>query len=252
MNEIGIVIVDDNQDSIEILQYFISQLPDFKILAVCSNGEELIEAVMKEKPQLILADINMPKKNGIQAIEECRRFQSNLNFIFITGYDDYAVEAFNLSAVDYIVKPVEKSRLYLALEKAKMIISRKISLPIDAAIAINDEVKEKRLPIKFNGSLFYIPLNDIIYIEKSIKKSLIHTQEKTYESYENISDLINMLDESFYQTHRSYIVNLSKISHITPRNETYLAYFFNFDSHAHVSKLKINDLQEKMDQFTPF
>lgn len=54
MNEIGIVIADDNQDSIEILQYFISQLPDFKILAVCSNGEELIETVMKEKPQLIL------------------------------------------------------------------------------------------------------------------------------------------------------------------------------------------------------
>ncbi|MCD7036196.1 LytTR family DNA-binding domain-containing protein [Metabacillus sp. GX 13764] len=249
MNEISIVIVDDNNDSIEILQYFISQLQDFKILAVCSNGEELIESVMREKPDLILADINMPKKNGIQAIEECRQFQPQLNFIFITGYDDYAVDAFNLSAVDYIVKPVEKSRLYLALEKAKSVIRRKGSYPAEQISAVTEEAKEKRLPIKFNGSLFYIPLKDIIYIEKSIKKSLIHTSERTYESYENISDLVNMLDESFYQTHRSYIVNLSKISHITPRNETYLAYFFNFHSHAHVSKLKINELQEKMEKY---
>lgn len=241
MNPIKVLIVDDNLDSQEILQFFVEQLPDFKIIGICNDGEQLVESVMMHKPDLILADINMPKKDGVQAIKECLLFNKELKFIFITGYDDYAVEAFNLSAIDYVVKPVEKARLYVALEKAKQVIGQSHHHTI-----IDKPDKSSLLPIKFNGSIFYVPLNDILFIEKSGKKCMIYTTTSIFETYENISELQTQLSNNFFQTHRSYIVNLKKISHITPKNETFLVYFPNSDKYAHVSRLKINELQGKM------
>ncbi|MEK1831986.1 LytTR family DNA-binding domain-containing protein [Priestia megaterium] len=123
------------------------------------------------------------------------------------------MKAFELSALDYIVKPIEKTRLYMALERAKT--------PLEL-IKISQKAREKlkRLPVKFNGSTYYIPIDQIIFIEKSGKKCLIYTQSRVYETYENISDIYMYLNPSvFSQTHRSYIVNLQKVSHITPKTK---------------------------------
>lgn len=242
LKPINLIIVDDNQDSLEILKFFISQLRDFKIIDICKNGEQLIESVMKNKPELVIADINMPNKNGLEAIKDCLVFAPDLKFIFATGYNEFAVEAFAISAVDYIVKPVEKIRVYKALERAKAIILN------------NREAGElsgnKRLPVRSNSSFYYIAFNDIIFIEKSGKKCIIYTVNQTVETYENISDIYKQLDSNFYRTHRSYIVNLRMLSHITPKNETYFAYFINHEKYAHISKLKINEVQEMLAQIT--
>jgi len=119
MNKINLIIADDNEDSVEILDYFIEQLPEFEVISTCKDGEQLVQEVMAKSPDLLLVDINMPTINGVDAIKKCLRIKPNLNFIFITGYDEFAVKAFELSALDYIVKPIEKTRLYMALERAK-------------------------------------------------------------------------------------------------------------------------------------
>ncbi len=119
MNKINLIIADDNEDSVEILDYFIEQLPEFEVISICKDGEQLVQEVMAKSPDLLLVDINMPTINGVDAIKKCLRIKPNLNFIFITGYDEFAVKAFELSALDYIVKPIEKTRLYMALERAK-------------------------------------------------------------------------------------------------------------------------------------
>ncbi|QFT90361.1 Transcriptional regulatory protein YpdB [Bacillus sp. THAF10] len=236
MKPINVLIVDDNQDSLEIISSFIGELDDYRILDVCNNGEELVDRVMKNKVDVLIADIQMPKKNGMEAIKECLHFQPHLSVIFVTGYEEFAVEAFSISAVDYILKPLEKFRLFQALEKAKSHIER----------TDNEDMKvtEKRLTVRSNSSTFYIPFDDIIFIEKSGKKCIIYTDKKTIETYENISEIHQQLNESFYRTHRSYVVNLKKLSHITPKNETYFAYFHNHDKYAHISKLKINEVQD--------
>ncbi|MCA0966591.1 LytR/AlgR family response regulator transcription factor [Priestia flexa] len=232
-----VLIADDNIDSIEILEYFISQVPGFDVIGSCRDGEDLIQQVMVQSPELILVDINMPNMSGLEAVKECLKIKPDLRFIFITGYDQFAVEAFELSALDYIIKPIEKQRLYVALERAKKtLVKQDVEAPTKA--------RAKRLPVKFNGSTYYIPINEIIFIEKSGKKCLIFTELRTYE---NISDIYMYLDPNiFSQTHRSYIVNLEKVSHITPRNETYLVYFLNFDEYAHISKLKIQEVQKQL------
>lgn len=239
MKQIRIIIVDDNEDSLDILGFYIEQLTDFSIIDKCKNGEELIDSVMRNRPDVILLDINMPKLNGMDAISICLKMKSDLLFIFITSYDEYAVQAFELSAVDYIVKPIEKTRLYAALEKTrKLIISSSNKTPI----AVNH-----RIYIKDKLDHYYISIQDIVMIEKVGGKCEITTTSKTYTTSENISELYKQLPESmFFLSHRSYIVNLFHISHLTTNNQTYLAFFSSTEKYAHISKLKIDELQKRL------
>ncbi|KZZ84959.1 LytR/AlgR family response regulator transcription factor [Bacillus sp. SJS] len=240
MRTLRIVIADDKLESLKIIQHYIDQSEDFKVEGICRDGLELIEKIQYSSPDLILADINMPKKNGIDAIKECLQINPDLKFIFITGYDDYAVEAFNLSAVDYIVKPVKPVRLFTALYKAKNLLERQASsLPSP----------HKRLSLKSAGSIYYIPFNDIIFIEKLGKKCFVHTPSQVYETYEGIKTLYERLDHSFFLSHRSYAINLNRVSHITPRNETYQVFFSGYLHHAYISKLKINEFHSKLSLF---
>lgn len=242
MVPIRIVLVDDNQDAIEIIQFFIGNKEGFEIVGICRNGEELIDEIIVKKPDLILADINMPKKNGLDAVKECLSFYPNLKFIFITGYDEFAISAFRMAAVDYIVKPVEKERLYKALEKAVNIIQ------YEQGSRDADEIRKpiKNLVLRDQNCIRYIPHEDIYFVEKSGKKCFVFTAEDVYETAENISRIYEKLDDSFYSAHRSYIINLKKVSHIIPHHETYIAYFHHFDKHASISKLKINEVRDKI------
>jgi two-component system LytT family response regulator len=242
MEPIRVVLVDDNEDSLDILEFFMCSLSSFEIVGTCRNGEELIEEVMIKKPDLVLADINMPKKNGLEAVKDCITFHPNLKFIFITGYDNYAITAFQLAAVDYIVKPIEKDRLYRALDKAKNMINFALG-------TIESVVKEKcinNLVIKDPNCTRYIPLDKIYFIEKTGKKCFVFTRDEVYETSENISKIYEKLDHNFYSAHRSYIINLKKVAHIKPSHETYIAYFHEYDRHASISKLKINEVREKI------
>ncbi|WP_040207134.1 LytR/AlgR family response regulator transcription factor [Neobacillus jeddahensis] len=242
MDPIKLILVDDNEDSIEIMKYFISDQPDFDIVSWCENGEELVEEVMVKKPDLVITDINMPRKNGIEAIKECRSFYPDMNFIFLTGYDDFAVEAFELAAVDYIVKPVEMKRFLQAMEKAKNIIAfeREKNQPATA------QQERKVLPLREANCMQYVPLDDIYFIEKVGKKCLIYTKQHIYETNETMGRILARLDESFCQVHRSNIINLKRVSQITPQNETYIAQFTHYDKTASISKLKIHEVRERL------
>lgn len=243
MDPIKILLVDDNQDFIKIMEHFIQGFPESQLIGICNNGEELVEQVMLKKPDLVLTDINMPIKNGIEAVKECLSFYPHLKCIFITGYDGFAIEAFRISAVDYIVKPIEKIRLYQALEKAKNLLQfERGKLELD----IQEENKIKNLPLRDQNSIRYIPLTDIYFIEKTGKKCLVYTKSEIYETNETIGKLLDRLDHSFFPSHRSYIINLKKVSHITPHNETYIAHFQNNLNQASISKLKINEVRDRI------
>jgi two-component system, LytTR family, response regulator len=242
MEPIRIVLADDNEDSIEIILFFIGSLSAFEIVGTGRNGEELIDQVLIHKPDLILADINMPLKDGVEAVRECLTFQPHVKFIFITGYDNYAITAFQLAAVDYIVKPLEKKRLYKALEKAKNIIDFEQGNNENTIIERNI----KNLVVKDLNCTRYIPMEEIYFIEKSGKKCIVYTRDEVFETSENISKIYEKLDHTFYSAHRSYIINLKKVSHITPHHETFIASFHGYGRQASISKLKINEVREKI------
>ncbi|WP_096155092.1 MULTISPECIES: LytR/AlgR family response regulator transcription factor [Bacillus] len=237
-----VLIVEDNTDAVEILQYFLDQIEDVELLGVCENGESLVNEVIVQKPNLILADINMPIKNGIEAIKECLSIYPDLKFIFITGYDEYAIEAFQLSAIDYIVKPLQKERLTKAINKAKTLIAYEQN-------DFSKDVKERKInniSIKDQTSTIYIPLQDICFIEKLGKKCIIYTKDEAFETTETIGSVMERLDDSFILAHRSFIINTNKVSQIVPQAETFIAYFHDVNKQASISKLKINDVKERI------
>ncbi|WP_108671444.1 LytR/AlgR family response regulator transcription factor [Peribacillus acanthi] len=240
MDPIRTLIVDDNRDAVEILEYYISQFSGVEIIGVCSDGEEMVEEVMMKKPDLVLADINMPKKNGVDAIKECMSFHPGLKFIFITGYDEFAIEAFRLAAVDYIVKPVEKDRLYKAMEKARSLLSFERG-PVEDT---DEAGMFEHLPLKSQNCTRFVPLNDIFFIEKIGKKCLVYTSREMFETNETLGRIMERLGDTFFHGHRSFIINLKWVSHITPQNETFIVYFKGLDKQAFVSKLKINEMRD--------
>ncbi|GAB7386696.1 LytTR family DNA-binding domain-containing protein [Bacillaceae bacterium] len=237
MKTIKTIIAEDHEPSRKILTRFLEYVPDFTVVAQVTNGEDLVQAVMAEQPQLVLADIKMPLLNGVEAVKECVKIFPDLKFIFITAYDEFAVEAFRISAVDYIVKPIERNRLYQALERARKAIKANER-------SAEAEKPHKVLTIRFNRSIYYIPFKEILFIEKVDRRSVIHTLGKKYETYETLETLNERLDNIFYQTHRSFIVNLEHISCITASGKSYLAFFRGYQEYAQISKQKIGKVQE--------
>lgn len=234
---IKVIIADDDRSSRTLLSHFIQLLSDYTVVAEASNGEEFIDLVMKEKPEIVLVDISMPVLNGIEAVKVCHEVFPSLQVIFTTGHDEFAVEAFNISATDYIVKPIERTRLFMALEKAKK------SVQLQKKLALNQIRKSSnKLAIKSNNTFIYLAIDDIIYIEKEGRKTILHTSNDRFETTEALQDLEGKLPESFYKTHRSYLVNLTKIIKIESSGETYLAFFIGSEKVAHISKLKINEV----------
>jgi two-component system, LytTR family, response regulator len=242
MEKIKVIIADDDFPSRYILSQFIQLLPEFEVVGESTNGLELIHLVMKEKPHLVLADINMPHLNGVEAVKSCKEFFPGLHFIFTTGSDEFAIEAFNINAIDYILKPIEKTRLFVALEKVKK------SIQLQSMQVENVPRKNKnKLSIKSNNTFLYLPLEDMFFIEKEGRKSILHTAHDRYETTESLQELAGRLPDFFYKSHRSYLVNLKKIKKIVSFGESYLAYFSTTDKVAHISKLKINEVYELME-----
>ncbi|TVP86053.1 MAG: DNA-binding response regulator [Alkalicoccus sp.] len=242
MNKRRVIIAEDDNNSSEILQEFLKKAADFEIVGVAENGEELIELNFNVKPDVALVDIGLPVLDGMKAIKECIKTNPSLQYIFTTAYEEYAVEAFDISATDYIVKPIKKIRLYEALEKIKFPVSS------EESSVESRENKNKKLIVKTSTALQVIDSDTIVFIEKMNRKTFIHTREITYESNETLGNYSKMLNDNFFFSHRSYLINLNSVAKIISDGETYFIYFHDFSKYAHVSKLKYLELLERLKQ----
>ncbi|MDQ0246295.1 two-component system LytT family response regulator [Bacillus fengqiuensis] len=228
------LIAEDDAASRKLLKHFIGNLPNFKVVGEAANGEELIQYVMKEKPDVALVDIGMPLLNGMEAVKSCKEFLPSLQVIFITGHDDYAVEAFNVRAVDYILKPIERNRLYAALERAVQALTSN---------ADKEMTFKKDLMIKQQKAITFIPLDEILFIERMDRKTVIHTINQKFETNEALTSFEDTLDSRFMASHRSYIINLDFLTKIEKVGQMYKGYFKNYNETAKVSKHKLAELQ---------
>ncbi|MED3625247.1 LytR/AlgR family response regulator transcription factor [Neobacillus thermocopriae] len=237
MNELRVIIADDDLSSRLLLVHLMKDLPELKVVGEAENGIDFFHLVIEEKPDIVLVDIHMPGLNGLEAVIACKEVLPDLQIIFITGYDEYAIEAFQISATDYIVKPVERVRLYMALERAKKQYQLK-----KMSQKIKNLKETNKLLIRSNRSLQYVVPMDILFIEKEGRKTVVHTANQEIETSEPIQKLGERLPSYFVKTHRSYLINLKTIEKIEPSGETYTASFFHTQKVAYISKLKINEV----------
>ncbi|MDT8860238.1 LytTR family DNA-binding domain-containing protein [Alkalihalobacillus sp. MEB130] len=230
---IKVIIAEDNLEAQEIIVAFMNPLQHFEVIGIADNGESLLHLNINLKPDLIIADIDMPKLNGIESIASCLKVNPNLKFIYTTAFDHYAVKAFDLNAVDYLVKPIKKERFYVALEKAKGLLIQEVNYkPI--------------LMIQMDRVSYFIKMEEIFFIEKENRKTVIHTAGRKYETNESLDNILSRLTSHFFRTHRSFIVNLDYLSHITVEGETYIAHLRGCSEQVYVSKLRINDLYKEL------
>ncbi|MCM3600400.1 LytTR family DNA-binding domain-containing protein [Robertmurraya korlensis] len=232
-----ILIAEDNATSIKLLKHLIKSVPNYQIVGEAVNGKDLINKVMMEKPDIVLVDINMPLLNGMEAVKSCKKILPTLQVIFVTGHDEYALEAFGVNAIDYIMKPIERDRLYSALERAAAYLKKTGTVPPSAPV-------KKDLMIKQQNQYSFISLDEIIFIEKADRKSVIHTIDKKMEINEALTNLEELLDSRFVVSHRSFIINLQYLTRIEVAGQTYIAHFKNYEETARISKHKLVELQK--------
>lgn len=241
MEKVRIVIAEDDASSRKVLRRFLEVLPYTEVVAETGDGEELLHTILTEEPNLVLLDIHMPRLNGIHAIKECLKVLPQLKTIFISGYSEYAVDAFDLSAVDYLVKPVERARLFQAVDKARGLIKLKNENEWSEFPKLKSRVE--KIVVQAEGMIHFLPVDDIYFTEKVGRKTSIHTVHKKVEVFETLGALFKRLDPAvFFQTHRSYIVNFGRISRIKPSGETNLVYFDDYAEPAYISKNRMHEL----------
>jgi len=212
-NTIRTIIVDDEEPARLILREFLSTHEEVKIIAECANGFEAVKAITESIPDLVILDIQMPKLNGFEVLELVDRPPA---IIFATAYNQYAIRAFEVHAVDYLLKPFSKERFTEALVHAKGHL-KKESIPVQdlASAARMKPSPVERILVKDGSKVHVIPVDKIDYIEAQDDYVAIKSDGKTHLKQERMAELEKELDASkFVRVHRSYILNLERIARI--------------------------------------
>lgn len=214
------LIVDDEEHARDRLGYMLSQEQGIEVIGICKNGLEAIKAIEDKKPDLVFLDVEMPEVNGFDVLSNIELEKMPV-IIFVTAFSEYAVKAFEVSALDYIHKPFDKRRLAKALEKAEKSLNSdegdKIREKLEEIIS-SDLVKKdvlERFVIKNGSNIYIVRVSEIHWIEAAGNYVSIITESKKHLLRSTLSSLVGRLDESvFYQVHRSTILNINFVDRI--------------------------------------
>ncbi len=207
-----VVIVDDEELARAIIREHLAAHADVEIAAECANGFEAVKAVSECRPDLIFLDIQMPKLNGFEVLE---LIEPGPAVIFVTAYDQYALRAFEVHAVDYLLKPVSAERLAQALERARSAQGERIPVAELVRDAREHRKPLERILIRDGSKVHVIPAEKIDYFEAQDDYVCIKTGGKEHLKQETLANLEDLLDLGrFIRIHRSYILNIERLARI--------------------------------------
>jgi two-component system LytT family response regulator len=217
--KIRTVLVDDEQLARQVLREFISAHAELEIAAECSNGFEAVKAVADQKPDLLFLDVQMPKLDGFEVLE---LIGNQTAVVFVTAYDNYAIKAFEVHAVDYLLKPFSAERFNAALTRAKQRLSggapQKSPAAADLAASARPPAQYlDRVAVREGSQVSIIPVSKLDYAEAQDDYVALVSAGKKHLKQQTISNLEASLDPTrFLRVHRSYIVNLERVSKVEP------------------------------------
>jgi two-component system LytT family response regulator/two-component system response regulator LytT len=217
------MVVDDEQPARDELCYQLEQLVDVEVVAQAANGVEALSAVDRLAPDLIFLDIQMPGLNGFEVARSLlERDEQPPALVFVTAFDQYAVEAFEVNAVDYLLKPVDAGRLEQALARTR----RRLSL--DRSAPVNDQLerlvkmmanrRRDQVAVRVGERFLLVQAEEIIYASLADESiNIVTGQVSGTSNYRTLDELQARLDpEVFWRVHRSHLVNINKIKEIVP------------------------------------
>jgi two-component system LytT family response regulator len=216
------LIVDDEPLARRKVRRMLARDPEVEILGDCANGREAIASISTHNPDLVFLDVQMPEIDGFDVLESIP--QAEMPFvIFVTAYDQYALRAFEVSAVDYLVKPFDRRRFEKALQRAKSRLATERGRDLNQqTLALLEELKARsshieRLVIKAGGRAFFLKTDEIDWIEAEGKYVRLHVGKESYLLREAIGNIEGQLDpKRFPRIHRSTIVNIERVRELQP------------------------------------
>jgi two-component system, LytTR family, response regulator LytT len=218
---ISTLIVDDEQLARDELAYLLKNYPEIEVLQTASNGLEAVAAIEELEPELVFLDVQMPGLDGLGVIGKLRQQGRPLpQFVLTTAFDQYAVEAFRLEALDYLLKPVEKERLSESVARIKRVFEERQNPEEKSGDAAAPKLSSQRtkLLVKTNNRHLIVDAQDIIYA--TIDDGLITVVTSHFEgqsNYRTIEELQSNLDpDTFWRVHRSFLVNINRIREVIP------------------------------------
>jgi two-component system LytT family response regulator len=209
-----IVIVDDEPLARSVVREYAAADPTIEIVADCANGFEAVKAVSEQKPDLVLLDVQMPKLDGFEVLELLGRDQP---VVFITAYDQYALRAFEVHAVDYLLKPFSAERFQDAMARARERLRAREATPVDALVrdAKPKSGPAERVLIRDGANVHVLPVDAIDYIEAQDDYVAFKSAGKSYLKDQTLSAVEAALDPSrFVRVHRSFVLNIDRLAKV--------------------------------------
>jgi len=215
------IIVDDEKSSRQLIREYLEDYPEFKIIDEAENGKIAVEKINSQKPDVVFLDIQMPVMTGFDVLPQLEEYP---NIIFSTAYDNYAIKAFEVHAVDYLLKPYTKKRFAKAIEKLSNSSRFEKQMQfIDESIS-KQTTYPKSILVERSSRFFNIKTSDITKIEAYGDYSKIYTQDKYYLSKNGLSTLEEKLNpEQFMRIHRSTIIQKNALESLSKLGKGFLA-----------------------------
>jgi two-component system, LytTR family, response regulator len=217
--KIRAVIVDDEELARQVIRELLSPHPEIEVVGECANGFEAVKFATENNTDLIFLDIQMPKLDGFEVLE---LIGTDKAIVFVTAYDSYAIRAFEVHAVDYLLKPFGAERFEAALERAKERLDSKSPSAVVPATELAAAARPpsqylERIPVREGAQVFIIPVSKLDFAEAQDDYVALSTEGKKHLKQQTISSLEAALDPlRFLRIHRSYIVNLERVAKVEP------------------------------------
>jgi two-component system, LytTR family, response regulator LytT len=218
------VIVDDEKPARDELAYLLKSFPEVTVVAQGKNGLEAVALIKEHNPDLVILDVQMPGLDGLGVIKRLKDRKGKMpHIVFATAYDQYAVQAFEVNAVDYILKPFDKQRLAKAIQRARKSMDAEV-FPAERLETLVNQLGQQRqgqpvkLLLKSQGRLLLVDAGDVVCA--SIEDGTITVSTREFEgtsNYRTIEELMESFDsDRFWRAHRSHLVNIDHIKEVMP------------------------------------
>ncbi len=222
--KITTLIIDDEEHARSNVQLLLSNFPELTIVGLCEDGLSAVKAIKAQRPNLIFLDIQMPEIDGFAVLKQLS--SDELPYvIFTTAYSEYAISAFEVNAVDYLLKPIDDQRFMVAVQRAIAQIEQNEQWAISNQLIELQQFLEKdrevvylrKLAIRIHSKIRFVPVEEVIWIEADNQYVKIHTLQGAFMMRQSLSTLENELNPAhFYRSHRSAIININAVTEIEP------------------------------------
>jgi len=237
-----VLIIDDEPLARSVVRSYLNELGNFDILGEAGDGFEALKMIHSLKPDLVFLDVQMPKLNGFEMLE---LLEENPRIIFTTAYDEFALKAFEVSAIDYLLKPFSKERFETAINKVSL--NESTDLPtLSPELGKNNNLEQARIVVKQGSDIKIISLDSVQYIEAYDDYVKIHVEEKYHVKKQTMNYYEKNLPDQFMRIHRSYLLNIDFLQKIESfEKNSYVAILKN-GNRIPISRNSYSDVKQRL------